>query len=178
MNQGCRVLCDKIDVEMAEGMGDLTERKEWVDWMNVKVLQKAVVVDESGNMLVTRRAENRPGARPGKWDLSGGSMSPEDLSSGQQNPNEQAIKREVLEETGLHVSGVKIIHAESGVKKTQSAGDVLVLALGYKCVVNGTRPEVALSDEHTEYKWISRGGLEDIDFGDDGGFHKRIVEAV
>lgn len=162
---------------MSEDMNSVAEKKEWVDWVSAKILQKAVIVDEDGNVLTIRRAENRPGARPGKWDFPGGSIGPHDFSQNQQNPSEKAIEREILEETGLEISDVKVVHAESVVKKTQSSGDVLVLALGYRCVVKGHKPTVALSEEHTEYEWISRQELQNIDFGDDGGFHKRIVDA-
>lgn len=58
------------------------EKKEWVDWMNTKVLQKAVVVDETGNMLALRRCETGPASRLGMWDLPGGSMNPEDIIMG------------------------------------------------------------------------------------------------
>lgn len=158
-------------------MKDSAEKREWIDWMNAKILQKAIVVDERGNILTIKRAENRPGARLGKWDLPGGSMSPEDFSQNQPNPNELAITREIREETKLEILSVKVIHVESGVKNTKSSGNVLVLALGYRCLVNGIKPTVALSEEHTEFKWVSKEELENTDFGDDGGFHKRIVDA-
>ena len=162
---------------MDEKMKDTAEKKEWVDWVSAKILQKAVILDEDGNMLTIKRAEDRPGARPGKWDLPGGSLSPEDFSQNQQNPNELAIKREILEETKLEATGVEVIHAESGVKKTKTSGDVLVLALGYKCAVKGVKPPVILSEEHTEYMWVSKQELQNTDFGEDGGFHKRIIDA-
>ena len=162
---------------MDEKMKDTTEKKEWVDWVSAKILQKAVVVDEVGNMLTIKRAVDRPGARPGKWDLPGGSLSPEDFSQNQQNPNELAIGREIMEETKLEATEIKVVHAESGVKKTKSSGDVLFLALGYKCIVKGIKPPVILSEEHTEFSWVNKQELQNTDFGEDGGFHKRIVDA-
>lgn len=162
---------------MDKKIKDTTEKMEWVDWVNAKILQKAVVIDEKGNMLTIKRAVDRPGSRQGKWDLPGGSLSTEDFSQNQQNPNELAIKREILEETKLEVTEVQVIHAESGVKKTKSSGDVFVLALGYKCVVKGVKPPVILSDEHTEFAWVNKQELQNTDFGEDGGFHKRIVDA-
>ncbi len=59
-------------------MGKLVEGV-WVDWINVKVLQKAVVTDQKGNILALRRNENAPGARPGMWDVPGGGMDVDDL---------------------------------------------------------------------------------------------------
>lgn len=45
---------------------------EYIDWLNTKVLQKARVIDEAGNMLALRRIETGPAGRLGKWDLPGG----------------------------------------------------------------------------------------------------------
>lgn len=148
-------------------------KSEWVDWQNTKVLQKAVVVDENGSILSIKRSDEGK-ARPGKWDLPGGSLSPDDLVEGTK-PNIEAIKREIKEETGLVVEEIEPVFVDSGIKHTQSAGDVLILAIGYKCRVQGTIPEITLSSEHTEYKWGSKEEILSLDFGDDGGMHVSII---
>lgn len=153
------------------------EKKEWVDWLNTKVLQKAVVVDEEGNCLSIRRIESGLGGRLGKWDLPGGSLGSDDLI-GRTKPHKEAIKREIREETGLEVDEVEIIFADSGIKKTQTAGDVLLMALGYRCKVKGIKPEITLSHEHIESKWGSKDEMLTLDFGEDGGFHPSIIEKV
>ncbi|MBM4402006.1 MAG: NUDIX domain-containing protein [Candidatus Cloacimonetes bacterium] len=154
------------------------EKKEWIDWMNAKVLQKAVVVDEEGNMLALRRSEIGSASRFGMWDLPGGSMSSEDLIGQQENPHEAAIRREVEEETGLKVKDVAAIYVSSGIKKTKRAGDVLVLAIGYRCQVAGIRPQVTRSSEHIEDKWVTKEEFLGLEFGDDGGFHLRVIKQV
>lgn len=148
----------------------------WVDWMNVKVLQKAVVIDEKGNMLALRRSENAPGARPGMWDLPGGSMDVDDLEGNEDSePHADAIKREVVEETGLGVLRVEEVCVSSGVKQMETIGKVLILALGYRCYVDGVRPAINLGDEHCESRWISKEEFLKLDFGDDGGLHKKVI---
>ncbi|MDD2823083.1 MAG: NUDIX hydrolase [Candidatus Daviesbacteria bacterium] len=152
-----------------------SEKKEWVDWLNTKVLQKAVVVDEDGNFLSIRRTESGPGGRLGKWDLPGGSMEADDLVIGTK-PHAETIKRELREETGLEGDEVEVIFADSGIKKTQTAGNVLLMTLGYKCKVKGEKPEVKLSNEHVEAKWGPKEEILNLDFGDDGGFHASIIK--
>jgi 8-oxo-dGTP pyrophosphatase MutT (NUDIX family) len=152
-----------------------TEQKEWVDWMPVKVLQKAVVIDMEGNILVLRRTEIGPGARPGKWDLPGGSMSLDDLGDNKQDSHGLAIKREVGEETGLDVNNLEVVHVASGGKQTRTVGRVLVLAIGYRCQVKGVKPKVVRSNEHVEDRWIIKKELFNLDFGEDGGFHSEIL---
>ena len=153
------------------------KQKEWVDWLeNVKVLQKAVIVDEEGNVLILRRAKDRPGARAGMSDLVGGSMSKEDVASEGIPPHEGAIKREVEEETGLKIEKIKIVFVGSGKKVNKAGKNVLILALGYKCKVKGVKPIVKLSEEHPESWWTTKEEVLKIDFGDEG-LHK-IIESV
>jgi len=171
-------LFHSLELQMEENMPK-EEQKEWVDWLpGVKVLQKAVVVDDQGNILALRRRKTGPGARPGKWDLPGGSMSPEDLEGGKSNRHEQALIREVEEETGLKVEQIEVVHLASGIKHTKAAGDVLVLAIGYRCQVDGIRPGVIRSDEHIEDRWVSKGELLKLDFGEDDGFHPAVINRV
>ncbi|HUW24543.1 MAG TPA: NUDIX domain-containing protein [Patescibacteria group bacterium] len=153
------------------------DKEEWKDWLNVKLLQKVAIVDEEGNILVLTRNPKSPGSRPGKPDLPGGSFSPEDLTS-EDNPHLEAVKREIKEETGLTVQNIEVIHASSGIKPTQTAGKVLIMALGYKAGVKGVKPEVTLGQEHTEYQWLPKNEALSLDFGNDGGLHKAIIEAI
>ena len=104
-------------------------------------------------------------------------MSPGDLATDLKNPHETAIRREVKEETGLEVEGVEAVYVDSGVKHAESAGDVLILAAGYRCMVPATRPEVVLT-EHIESCWVTKEEALLLDFGDDGGFHRNILQRL
>lgn len=150
--------------------------REWVDWVErVKVLQKAAIIDEEGNILILLRSKDRPGARPGMPDLAGGSMSNDDILS-ELPPHEFSLSREIKEETGLKINSIEIVFVNSG-KKTNKAGEnVLVLALGYKCLIKGFKPDIKLSEEHPKSWWLSKEEALKIDFGDDG-LHK-IIERV
>jgi 8-oxo-dGTP pyrophosphatase MutT (NUDIX family) len=153
------------------------DKEEWKDWLNVKLLQKVVIVDEEGNLLVLKRNPEGPAARPGKWDLPGGSLGQDDLTT-ENNPHLEAVKREIKEETGLDIDEVQVVHAASGIKKTESTGDVLIYAVGYRSQVGGIKPAVILSGEHTEYQWLPKNEALAFDFGNDGGLHKAIIEAI
>ena len=147
--------------------------KEWVDWLNTKVLQKAVVVDDVGNILSLCRISTGPAPRLDKWDLPGGCVSPQDLNN-TENPIFAAIFREVLEETGLQVFKSEAIYVSSWVFE-RSPGKILGVAIGYKCQVRGVKPEVKLSLEHYQFQWGSKEAILALDFGDDGGLHSGII---
>lgn len=144
--------------------------------MNVKVLQKAVVIDKGGNVLAIRRIPTGPAHRLDKWDLPGGSVGMEDLKN-EKEPTIEAIKREIVEETGLKVSDLERIYVMSWVSE-QTVGKILGIAFGYKCRVAGVKPQVKLSEEHYDFRWGSREEILSLDFGEDGGLHRKIVLAL
>lgn len=149
------------------------DKKEWVDWMNVKVLQKAVVIDEAGNILLIRRVPTGPASRPDKWDLPGGNVGPDDLND-QTEPLIASITREVKEETGLDLKNPEQIHIGSWVTN-RSVGKVMGILIGYKSQIEEIKPPVVLSPEHYEYKWVQKEEVANFDFGDDGGMCRKII---
>jgi len=154
----------------------MTEEKEWVNWQNARIVQKVAIVDEENNILILKRVKTGPAHRPGKEDLPGGNMGPEDLIDGTK-PHIEAIKREAKEETGLDITGLEIAFVDSWVS-IKSIGRILNLAIGYKAVVKGIKPVVTLSDEHTDFKWVTREEALNADFGDDRGLHKSILQRI
>lgn len=153
-----------------------TIQPEWVDWQQVKVLQKAAVVDEVGNVLSLKRATGGPAGRHGKWDLPGGSVGPEDVVVGTK-PHAEAVMREIREETGLDVIEIQPVFVDSWVFE-RSVGKVLGIAIGYRVTVAGTKPTPVLSHEHTDHLWDTKENVLHLDFGSDNGFHKTILENI
>ncbi len=154
-------------------------KTEWVDWLNVKVLQKAAVVDEAGSILVLRRSEIHGGSRPGMWDLPGGSIERADVEvhgSGTQ-PHEAAMRREIAEETALAVVVLTATFVDSWTFE-RSPGTILGIAIGYRATVSGIKPPVRLSDEHIEYRWALPAEIFDLAFGEDGGLHQSVIRAA
>ncbi|GEM_PF-1028916 len=153
-------------------------KTEWVDWLNTKVLQKAAVVDEAGNVLALHRSETYRGSRPGKWDLPGGVVGREDIeSSDAAKPHEASIRREVAEETGLAVIAIAATFVDSWTFE-RSPGTILGIAIGYKATVSGVKPLVRLSDEHVEYRWGAPAEILALEFGEDGGLHPSVIRAL
>ena len=144
-------------------------KSEWVDWRNTKVLQKAVVIDEDGNMLVLKRIETGPASRLGKWDLPGGSIESSDVVSNTK-PHIEAMRREISDETGLLYKDIMPVFVDSWVFK-RSVGSILGIAIGYKATVDGVKPLVSISDEHIESQWGRREILLALDYGEDGGLY-------
>ncbi len=103
---------------------------------------KTVIINDADEYLLLTR-DNHPtfGYDP---DLPGGAVDPGET------PLEGAT-REVLEEVGFEVSADELEHLYTG---DEYSYHHTIYHL-YKLVVEG-RPEVSLSWEHSEYKWVSR----------------------
>ena len=118
--------------------------------------------DEKSKILLLKRSLNE-GARPGCWDLPGGTV---ELFE----PLESVLKREVLEETSIRLHDKPVIvHAEL----FERHGGMR-LALVYFGKARNTA--VKLSDEHTEFKWVSPGAAAGLDFGPGGEYVNRALE--
>ena len=108
----------------------------------------AVLRNEKGEFLLLRRSENSH-SNPGKWDLPGGKLI-------RGEPLEEAVVREVWEETGI-----SIIPGEIAGYATFELPDKKVIAVIY----NGGYliADVKLSDEHIEHAWISLDSILELD---------------
>jgi 8-oxo-dGTP pyrophosphatase MutT (NUDIX family) len=96
------------------------------------------VFDARGKVLVIRRAQHMR-ARPGEWDLPGGRADDGELS-------DDAIRREVWEETGLGLSELELV-----LRKQREWGSELHEFNYYRATKIDS--SIVLSDEHTEYGW-------------------------
>jgi len=90
-------------------------------------------------LLLKRRADlNR---FPGLWDLPGGRLEPGETAH-------NGLVREVREETGLSLEKARILsvwdHQEPG---------VTMIGLSFLAHIDATK--IALSDEHTDFAWIT-----------------------
>jgi 8-oxo-dGTP diphosphatase len=116
----------------------------------------ALIVDDAGRIFVQRRALDRR-FFPGAWDIVGGHVEPGESV-------DEALRREVTEETGWQISHVL---AEIGVfryvgddHRPRIEQDFLVRVDGD---LNFPRLEVG---KHTEWRWITQS--ESVDLGGDG----------
>lgn len=112
----------------------------------------AVVKDATGRILVVRRG--RP-PRMGLWSLPGGRVERGETDA-------EAVVREVLEETGLDVTVVRLLGT---VEIPAADGDIHVVR-DYECVVaDPTRPADVLrpGDDAADARWVTPHDLRRLE---------------
>ena len=135
---------------------------------HVLFLQKCIIIGKDGKILALKRGVEK-NQRSGKWDLPGGGYETGEDVKG-------AIKREVTEETTLSVYDPRPIHVASGLNFSSEFMDgEVVFAVCY--VSNRWEGDVKISDEHTEFRWVTPNEFAKLDFGKDGGFFVSAINA-
>ena len=99
-------------------------------------IAKAVIYDEN-KVLIVKRSENLE-KHAGEWDLPGGHIH-------EGEGDIEGLKREVKEETGLDIASPEMV-LDDGRKKYYKTREY-----------SGT---IEISDEHTEYEWVT---IEELD---------------
>ncbi|MEM7034261.1 MAG: NUDIX hydrolase [Chloroflexota bacterium] len=126
---------------------------------DVIFFQKAVVKHPTDELfLILKR--NALSSMPNMWEFPGGGV---DFGEG----HVEAIVREIQEETGLVVQNPQVLDVFS---RFASESQTYRLCIGYQC--EATSAQIQLSDEHTDYKWISTDDFATIDTWD---FLKALV---
>lgn len=120
------------------------------------------IIVRNGKAFVIRRSEKRR-LFPGTWDIPGGHLEVGETW-------ENALAREVEEETGWHL---KAILAELGEQRWSGNDNRWRLERDYLITVDGDldHPRLEL-DEHLEHRWVGASELDQLDErrapGDDG----------
>ena len=102
----------------------------------------AIITDSAGRLLLIQRG-HEPEA--GRWSLPGGRIEPGES-------DEQALVREVREETGLQVTPGRLV----GVVERPWPGGVLVIRDYAAQVIGG---ELAAGDDAADARWVSLPGF-------------------
>lgn len=111
----------------------------------------ALVQDDDGRLLVVRRA-NDPGR--GQWSVPGGRVEADES-------DQDAVRREVLEETGLHVQvGMRV-----GTVQRPGPAGVIYDIRDYACSLRVATTPVA-GDDAAEVRWVTRVELRHLDLVD------------
>ena len=106
----------------------------------------AIIKDATGRLLLIQRGHD---PEAGRWSLPGGRIEPGET-------DEQALIREVREETGLTVT---CQHLVGSVKRPGAAGAVLDIR-DYAATVTGGR--LVAGDDAAEVRWVSPAGLDGL----------------
>lgn len=100
-----------------------------------------------GKILLLLRSRPSKG-KHGFWELPGGRMNLGECY-------EDAVKREVFEETGLQISVVKPLTVFDAKRDVNTQ----VVGITFLCTLEGEDTEVQLSDEHLDSEWVSLDSL-------------------
>ncbi|SCL39140.1 NUDIX domain-containing protein [Micromonospora pallida] len=128
----------------------------------------ALIIDDAGRLFIQRRSPERR-LFPDTWDIVGGHLEPgEEI--------EDALRREVLEETGWTVSQVLGLVGEyrytgdDGIERVET--DFLVRVDG-----DLDRPQLE-AGKHTEFRWITEQEVAVLDEHRDvnDGLIRRMAE--
>lgn len=113
---------------------------------------KCIIINEENKFLILKRTHysNNGGDQ---WDFPGGSVNQdEDIN--------ESIKREVDEELKIKLEEPKVFRITSG-KGIPSGQFIFVLFASKKY---NLKDGIKLSNEHSEYQWISLNEMNDYDF--------------
>ncbi|HEY0196692.1 MAG TPA: NUDIX domain-containing protein [Methanobacterium sp.] len=112
---------------------------------------RALITDEDGKILILKRSVDSK-TNPGKWELPGGKVD-------QGEPFDEALIREVYEETGLKISLDNVIGASQ---------QNLPLIRAVHIIMSGkiVEGELNLSSEHEGYAWEFPENLKDYELAD------------
>ncbi len=105
---------------------------------------KALIKNERDEYLFIRRDPVKYPETDAHWDIPGGRIDPSEKLT-------EALAREILEETGLILTGTpKLLVAQDIMVLSK---DLHVVRLTYAAMASG---QINLSDEHLESMWMTR----------------------
>jgi 8-oxo-dGTP diphosphatase len=106
----------------------------------------AVIKDQAGRLLLIKRG-HEPGA--GLWSLPGGRIEPGET-------HEQALAREVREETNLRVECQRLL----GTAELPGADGAVIDVSDYLAVVTGG--ELAPGDDAADARWVTAADMDGL----------------
>lgn len=124
--------------------------------------QKAFIVNDERELLIMRRQKVQMYEE--YWDVPGGRAEVGESL-------EKALKREVLEESGLEITRIVLV-LSSCLAEAKTSDAVHFYRNIYLCKAKG---KVKLSKEHSEHKWVNVSELENYNFPPDNDYQKTLL---
>jgi phosphoglycolate phosphatase len=82
-----------------------------------------------------------------KWGIPGGKIKAGETS-------EAALRREILEETGLKISGIRFALVQDCIRSREFYKEAHFVLLNYTCRAAARNPMVILNDEGYDFRWL------------------------
>jgi len=111
----------------------------------------AIPLATVGALIFNARAEAlmiRTHKWSNKWGIPGGKIKWGETSLA-------ALRREILEETGLKVTGIEFVLAQDCIHSQEFYKDAHFVLLNYTARAAATNPRVVLNEEGREFKWLA-----------------------
>ena len=101
----------------------------------------ALIRDDSGRMLLFKTAK-----WSGMWGIPGGKIE-------WGEPSEEALRREVREETGLEIDQIQFVMVQDSIASTEFYREAHFILLNYTCLALPGQ-SVTLNEEAQEFAWV------------------------
>jgi len=89
------------------------------------------------------------------WGIPGGKIKFGETS-------EAALRREILEETGLKISDIQFMLVQDCIHSKEFYRDAHFVLLNYTCRCAGAHPQVKLNEEGREFRWVELAGAKKL----------------
>lgn len=109
------------------------------------VATKAFVVHEGKMLLLRESGSYQDGTNAGRYDVPGGRLKPGERF-------DEALRREVLEETGLHVEIGRAVGVNEW-RPVVREEPWQIVGIFFEC--RALSHEVVLSEDHDAYEWVT-----------------------
>lgn len=127
-------------------------KREYMFCDDIKFSQKVVIFhpEDDSKFLVLKRSKNQI-SRPDSWDFPGGNVS-------WGENHEEALKREIIEETGLKTIEPKLLQIKTGMCKEECC---YFIYINHYC--QSINLDVKLSPEHNKHIWVNFAEFEQLE---------------
>ena len=118
--------------------------------MKYRIIVSAVIFKEA--LILLGRKEKDRGPYPNTWHIPGGGVDLEKETC------DEAVVREVREETCLEVKNLEKIHWDTGVEPSKHGEMTYYIFLVYRCEYE--KGDLVASDDLEQLEWVAIGNLK------------------